>query len=65
MAISIDETALVEQYTPLMVLYSEIPQGSLRERNENYPFEAPLTNDYHPRDIRVVLEHSGFHGHCE
>ena len=30
MAISIDEAALVEQYTPLMVLYPEIPQGSVR-----------------------------------
>ena len=61
MAISIDEAALVEQYTPLMVLYPEIQPGSTRKLDKDFPFEAPLANDYHPRDIRIVLEYSGFH----
>ena len=68
MAISIDETALVERYTPLMVLYPEIQQGSTRKLDKDFPFEAPLANDYHPRDIRIVLEYSGFYerfGLCE
>ena len=64
MAISIDEAALVEQYTPLMVLYPEIQQGTIRERHKDFPFEAPLAKDYHPRDIRIVLEYSGFHRRC-
>ena len=65
MPIFINEAAVVEQYAPLMVLYPEIPQGSTRKRNENYPFESPLAKDYHPRDIRMVLEHSVFYEHCE
>lgn len=61
MVVGIDEAALVEKYAPLMVLYPEIPPGSVRTRNENYPHESPLTYDYHPRDIHIVLEHAGFY----
>ena len=61
MATTFDESALVSQYAPLLVLYPEIPRGSAREegRNLNYPDEAPLKYDYHPRDIRLVLENTG------
>ena len=61
MAGKIDEAALVAEYVPLMVLYPEIPAGSVRTHSENYPHESPLIYDYHPRDIRIVLDHSGFH----
>ena len=61
MVVDIDQIVLVEQYAPLMVLYPEIPQSSVRTRNENYPHESPLIYDYHPRDIRIVLEHAGFY----
>ena len=47
-----------------MVLYPEIRQGSTRKLDKDFPFEAPLANDYHPRDIRIVLEYSGFHRRC-
>ena len=57
----IDETSLVEKYAPLMVLYPEISSGSVRTVSENYPHESPLAYDYHPRNIRIVLEHAGFH----
>ncbi len=53
-----DEALLVQQYTPLLVLYPEIPPGSTRQTNPDYPHAAPLNFDYHPRDIRLVLEHS-------
>jgi hypothetical protein len=56
-----DETTLVELYTPLLVLYPEIPAGSVRVRNPDYPHAAPIEYDYHPRDIRIVLEQSSFH----
>ncbi len=61
MAMPFDEAALVKEYTPLVMLYPEIPEGSIRERNPNYPHESPLLYDYHPRDIRIVLEHSSLH----
>ena len=61
MAMRVDEPALVRDYTPVLVLYPEIPAGTTRERNENYPHESPLLHDYHPRDVRMVLEHSSFH----
>jgi hypothetical protein len=61
MAMTFNEAALVKEYTPIMVLYPEIPAGSLRERNPNYPHESPILYDYHPRDVRIVLEHSGLH----
>ncbi len=61
MGIIVDEVALVERHTPLMVLYPEIPPGSLRRVSESYPHESPLAYDYHPRDIRLVLANVGFY----
>ena len=61
MTLPFDEAALVKEYTPMLVLYPEIEGRSERKRNENYPHESPLLWDYHPRDIRVVLEHSSLH----
>ena len=61
MTTSIDEAALVEKHAPLMVLYPEIPRGSTRKLNPDYPHDTPLSHDYHPRDIRIVLEHSSLY----
>jgi hypothetical protein len=61
MKTSLNDAALVKDHTPVLVLYPEIPEGSLREENPDYPQEAPLLYDYHPRDVRIVLENSGFH----
>ena len=62
MNLSFDEkTALMREYTPLLVLYPEIgttPESSTRVRNPDYPHEAPLEYDYHPRDVRLVLDHA-------
>ena len=60
---SFDEAELVRRYTPQLVLYPEIPSGKTRKqsKNQNYPDDSPLLYDYHPRDIRIVLENSGFH----
>ena len=57
-----DPSELVETHTPLLVLYPEIPPNSKRERNPVYPNDAPIFFDYHPRDIRIVLDHSTLHG---
>ena len=59
-----DDPTLVKEYTPLLVLYPEIgatPGSGSRVRNPDYPDDAPIQYDYHPRDIRIVLEHSSFH----
>jgi hypothetical protein len=51
---------LAEKYRPLLVLYPEIEDGS--ERRDHYhpigerPGKRPLDEDYHPRDIRFVLD---------
>ena len=58
---SFDEDVLIEEYTPLLVLYPEIHQGSSRLVSEDYPHGSPLEYDYHPRDIRLVLDLAGHH----
>ena len=51
---------LAEKYKPLLVLYPEIQDNS--ERKDHYhaigerPGKHPLDRDYHPRDIRLVLD---------
>ena len=60
MAMTFNKAALIKEYTPLLVLFPEIRE-SIRERNPNYPHESPLLSDYHPRDIKIVLEHSSLH----
>ena len=61
MTTGIDTAALIRDHTPVLVLYPEIPRGSKRTRDDNYPHVSPLAHDYHPRDIRMVLEHSSLH----
>lgn len=51
---------LADRYRPLLVLYPEIDYDSQRE--EHYhpigqrPGKRPLDQDYHPRDIRLILD---------
>lgn len=56
---------LIKDYTPQMVLYPEIPARTPRKSvwNKNFKdtFTSPLPFDYHPRDIKIVLENSVFH----
>ena len=54
---------LIRRHTPQLVLYHEISRKTTREksRDPDYLDESPLPFDYHPRDIRLVLENSGFH----
>ena len=61
MTTTFDEADLMREYTPLLVLYPEIPPGTERVQNTGYPHEAPLSFDYHPRDIKMVLEHSSLY----
>ena len=56
MAPPVDVAELIEDYTPRLVLYPEIQPNSEREVDSKYPDESPLLYDYHPRDIRLVLE---------
>ena len=53
------EKALAERHKPLLVLYPEI--GS-EQRVPNSDWRAsgiaPLNEDYHPRSVRLVLDHS-------
>lgn len=60
--ITIDEAAIVQQFRPLQVLYPEITAGTQREMNKDFPEVVPLNYDYHPRDIRIVLDHCSLHG---
>lgn len=61
MTTPIDEAALVKEYTPVLVLYPEIPTGTSRPDIQEYPRVSPLSHDYHPRSIAMVLEHCNFH----
>ena len=63
MTLPFDVAELVDRYNPQLVLYPEIPEGKSRDecKNPDYPDESPLLYDYHPRDIKMVLEHSSFH----
>lgn len=54
---------LTSKYRPLLVLYPEIPSGSMRTVHPGWRTGGPpLTHDYHPRDIRLVLENAGILG---
>jgi len=54
---------LATKYRPLLVLYPEIPSGSLRTEHPRWRAGGPpLTHDYHPRDIRLILENAAIMG---
>lgn len=53
--------ALVDRYTPQLVLYPDIVEATgPRPEPEDigYPRLSPLQHDYHPRDLSLVLENS-------
>jgi len=56
MTAPIDEATLVKEYTPVLVLYPEIPTGTSRPDIQENPRVSPLPYNYHPRDIKMVLE---------
>jgi hypothetical protein len=60
---------LAEKYRPLLVLFPEIEDNSHRRDHHQSvdnkpgpisprPGRAPLDRDYHPRDIRLILDHA-------
>ena len=55
-----EKSAMVEKQAPVLVLYPEIREGARRERDPDYPQVSPLSHDYPPRDIRLVLDHATF-----
>jgi len=57
------DQALAERYRPLLILYPEISSQTRRKRpNWRELREAPLYEDYHPRDVRLVLDHARIFG---
>jgi hypothetical protein len=52
---------LAKKYCPLLVLYPEIEDDSQRQGHHHeigdWPGQPPLDQDYHPRDIRFILDH--------
>ena len=65
MTTDIDISGLIKKHAPVMIMYPEIPSGTVREQEWNHEFrenmKSPLPYDYHPRDVRLVLEYSIFH----
>jgi len=64
-----DNQALAEKYCPVLVLFPEIREGSVRREHHRdvgnrpgppgqEPGRPPLDMDYHPRDIRLVLDNA-------
>jgi hypothetical protein len=57
------DQALAERYRPLLILYPEISTQTRRYRpNWRELHQAPLCEDYHPRDVRLVLDHARIPG---
>jgi hypothetical protein len=53
--------AIAEKYQPLLVLYEEIAPESQRKDHYNDDYGAgnpPLGQDYHPRDVKLALDHA-------
>ena len=57
------EQALAERYKPLLVLYPEISSETRKVRTDwREEGLAPLYEDYHPRDVRLILDHARIPG---
>ena len=57
----LENERLAMKYRPLLVLYSEIEDGSRRKdhhRHGHGPGRPPLGQDYYPRDICLVLDNA-------
>jgi len=65
----IENKRLAVKYRPLLVLYPEIEDGSRRKehhrRGHGPGTLPPLDQDYHPRDIRLILDHACLPGRKE
>lgn len=65
----IENERLAKKYRPLLVLYPEIEDGSRRQDHHHpigyRPSRPPLDQDYHPRDIRLVIDHAWLRGRKE
>ena len=63
---NLETERLTMKHRPLLVLYPEIEDGSRRRdhhRGGHGPGgPPPLDQDYHPRDIRLVLDHARLPG---
>ncbi len=57
-----ENRVLANKYRPLLVLFPEIKDGSLRQDHHNTEHDIagvpPLDYDYHPRDIRFILDNA-------
>lgn len=66
---NLENERLATKYRPLLVLYPEIEDGSRRKdhhrRGHRPGSPPPLDQDYHPRDIRLVLDHACLPGRKE
>jgi hypothetical protein len=51
--------ALAERYRPLLILYPEV-SSRIRRKHPNWRKLGgpPVCEDYHPRDVRLVLDHA-------
>lgn len=50
---------IAERHRPLLILYPEISTENRRVRPDwRRQGEAPLYEDYHPRDVRLLLDHA-------
>jgi hypothetical protein len=58
--IECENKKLANKYSPLLVLFPEIKEGSTRKNNSNTDSPKkglpPLDQDYHPRDIGLILD---------
>ncbi len=58
----LENEKLAKKYCPLLVLFPEIDDGSKREDHHHTGHslgsDPPLEQDYHPRDIRLILNNA-------
>ena len=67
--LDLENEQLAKKYCPLLVLYPEIEDGSRRKNHHHHIDDRlgrpPLDQDYHPRDIRFVLDRVWLRGEKE
>jgi hypothetical protein len=64
----LENERLAQKYRPLLVLYPEIEDGGRRRDHHQHGHglgRPPLDQDYHPRDIRLVLDNAHLPGSRE
>jgi hypothetical protein len=56
-----EKLGMATRYRPLLVLYPEIELGSQRKSHYHSDYgvgNPPLDQDYHPRDVKLALDHA-------